>query len=61
MTNINYLIYVALKFIALKFIDSNKELFENESDEEFEIFTNYLDSHIYFESEKIQKIFENFY
>lgn len=58
--DINYLIYEALNQIAYKFINSNKELFENESDE-FEIYTNYMDSHIYFTSENIQEKFESFY
>lgn len=57
--NINYFIYEALSQIAYKFIDSNKELFENESDE-FEIYTNYIDSHIRFTSEKVQSEFERF-
>ena len=57
--NINYFIYEALSQIAYKFIDSNKELFENESDE-FEIYTNYIDSHIWFTSEKVQSEFERF-
>lgn len=58
--NINYFIYEALNSIASKFIESNPELFESESDE-FEIYTNYIDSHIYFTSEIVQSEFENFY
>lgn len=57
--NINYFIYETLSQIAYKFIDSNKELFEDESDE-FEIYTNYIDSHIRFTSEKVQSGFERF-
>jgi len=57
--NINYFIYESLSQIAYKFIDSNKELFEYESDE-FEIYTNYIDSHIRFTSEKVQSEFERF-
>ena len=57
--NINYFIYESLSQIAYKFIDSNKELFEYESDE-FEIYTNYIDSHIWFTSEKVQSEFERF-
>jgi len=59
-SDINYLIYEALTQIAYKFIESNKELFETES-EGFEIFTNYMDSHIWFESKKVQEKFESFY
>jgi len=55
--DINYFIYEALSQIANKFIESNMELFEYESDE-FEIYTNYMDSHIWFSSEKVQSEFE---
>lgn len=58
--DINYFIYEALSQIANKFIESNIELFEYESDE-FEIYTNYMDSHIWFSSEKVQSEFERFY
>lgn len=58
--DINYFIYEALSQIANKFIESNIELFEYESDE-FEIYTNYMDSHIYFISEIVQSEFERFY
>ena len=57
--DINYFIYEALSQIANKFIESNIELFEYESDE-FEIYTNYMDSHIWFNSEKVQSEFEKF-
>lgn len=60
ITDINYLIYEALSQIAYKFIEENPELFKTESDE-FEIFTNYMDSHIWFESETVQSEFERFY
>ena len=43
--DINYYIYEALSQIAYKFINSNKKLVKKESDE-FESYTNYLDSHI---------------
>ena len=58
--DINYYIYEALSQIAYKFINSNKKLFKKESDE-FEIYTNYLDSHIWFTSQKVQSKFERFY
>lgn len=58
--DINYFIYEALSQIANKFIESNIELFEYES-AEFEIYTNYMDSHIYFISEIVQSEFERFY
>ncbi len=58
--DINYFIYEALSQIANKFIELNIELFEYESDE-FEIYTNYMDSHIWFSSEKVQSEFERFY
>ena len=58
--DINYYIYEALSLIAYKFINSNKKLFKKESDE-FQIYTNYLDSHIYFTSQRVQYKFERFY
>ena len=58
--NINYFIYEALSQVAYRFIDSHKELFEIESDE-FEICTNYMDSHVWFVSEPVQAEFERFY
>jgi hypothetical protein len=58
--DINYYIYEALSQIAYKFINSNKKLFKKESDE-FEIYTNYLDSHIWFSSRRVQYKFERFY
>lgn len=57
---INLIIYEVLSTIAYKFISENSELFEIENDE-FEIYTNYMDSHIYFTSEKVQNEFEKFY
>lgn len=59
ITQINYLIYVALTMVAQKFIDGNQKLFEEKSNE-YEIFTNYLDSHVYFEDEEVQREFERF-
>lgn len=58
--DINYFIYEALTKIASKFIEENSELFETESNE-YEIYTNFFDSHIYFTSEIIQSEFERFY
>ena len=57
--DINMLIYEVLSTIAYKFISENSSLFEDENDE-FEIYTNYMDSHIYFTSEKVQDKFEKF-
>ena len=50
---INIIIYEVLSTIAYKFISENSKIFEDENDE-FEIYTNYMDSHIYFTSEKAQ-------
>lgn len=58
--NINNLIYEALTQIAYRFIESNSKLFEEHSDE-YEIFTNYMDSHIWFEDNEVQTEFEKFY
>jgi len=57
----NYIINETLSTIAYKFIEEYKELFSNEDDKEFEIFTNYMDSHIYFKCEYIQEKFEAYY
>lgn len=59
ITQINYLIYMALTMVAQKFIEENEKLFEDKSNE-FEIFTNYLDSHVYFEDEEVQREFERY-
>lgn len=58
--DINYFIYEALTQIVSKFIEENSELFETESNE-YEIYTNFFDSHIYFTSEIVQSEFERFY
>jgi len=60
MLDINLIIYEVLSTIAYKFISDNSELFEDENNE-FEIYTNYMDSHIYFTSKKAQNEFEKFY
>ena len=43
--------------VAQNFISENEELFEEYSSE-YQIFTNYLDSHIWFEDEKVQSKFD---
>lgn len=58
--DINTIIYEVLHTIASKFIANNSSLF-TENNDEFEIYTNYMDSHIYFTSEKVQNEFEKFY
>ena len=40
-------------------LNNFSKLFEDENDE-FEIFTNYMDSHIYFTSDIVQNEFEKF-
>ena len=60
VADINYYIYEALNQIAYKFIESNEELFEYDIEKEFEIYTNYTDSHIYFQDERIHSEFEKF-
>ena len=59
VTQINYLIYIALTMVAQKFIESHEELFEDKSDE-YTVYTNYLDSHVYFEDEEVQREFERY-
>jgi hypothetical protein len=57
----NYIMHETLSNIASNFIDENRELFENCENDEYEIFTNYMDSHIWFNNEDIQKKFEEYY
>jgi hypothetical protein len=45
--------------VAQKFIEEHEELFEEKSDE-YTIYTNYLDSHVYFEDEEVQREFERY-
>jgi len=59
-TDINYFIYEALSQIAYRFISSNKEFFKEYSDE-FEIYTNFMDSHIWFIDEEVQSKFEDYF
>ena len=62
------MIYEALDQIAQQFIEENEEEIShilkvedlnNEDNELYEIFTNYLDSNLRFKDEKIQELFEN--
>jgi hypothetical protein len=45
--------------VAQKFLDENEEILEE--NREFEIFTNYMDSHITFEDEVVQSKFEDYF
>lgn len=56
--NINTIIYEVFYKIATDFIAEHQELFEDNSDE-FEIFTNYMDSHLRFQSDVVQQQFES--
>lgn len=69
--NFNWIIYDVMTQIAEKFIEDNQEKIEKILDlwdstiydymnyhEIYEIFTNYIDSHIWFNDEKIQELFE---
>ncbi len=57
----NYIMYETLSTIAYKFLEEYKYLFPNENSKEFEIFTNYMDSYIWFNNEDIQRKFEEYY
>lgn len=54
----NTIVYEVFYKIATDFIAEHQELFEDNSDE-FEIFTNYMDSHLRFESDIVQQHFES--
>ncbi|HIP11155.1 MAG TPA: hypothetical protein EYG73_00415 [Arcobacter sp.] len=56
----NTIIYEVLNSIAHKFLEEHKEMFESK-EAEFEIYTNYMDSHIYFTDEFIQSEFEGYF
>ena len=56
----NLIIYETLTFVAHKFIDENSELFETHQND-FTIYCNYMDSHVYFEDEEIQNRFESYF
>ena len=43
--------------VANKFLDEHKEIFEK-YEKEFEIFTNFMDSHIWFTDEFVQSKYE---
>lgn len=45
--------------VAQQFIESHEELFEDRSDE-YEVYTNYLDSHVYFEDEEVQELYDKY-
>ena len=68
MVQINYLIYTALTLVASNFIKENEKLFKKYNDEH-QIYTNYLDSWIWWEEQgkkgigwiKIVKITVNLY
>ena len=55
----NIIIYETLTLIAYKFMDEHKELFESHQDD-FIIYTNYMDSHITFEDEEVQAKLEDY-
>ena len=70
--NINWIIYDVIFQIAEKFIQENQEQIEKildlwefwniydymSSHDIYEIFTNYIDSHLRFNDEKIQELFD---
>ena len=59
-TNINYFIYEALNQVAWKFIEENSTLCTDKNSE-FEIYTNYMDSHVNFTNEFVQSKFEDYF
>lgn len=71
--NINWIIYDVINKIAEKFIEENQEQIEKildlwefwnlydymSSHEIYEVYTNFIDSHLWFKDEEIQTLFEN--
>jgi len=56
----NTIIYETLSMVAHKFIEENKDLFSSHQDD-FTVYCNYMDSHIYFEDEEVQSKFEGYF
>lgn len=54
----NIIVYEVFYKIATDFIAEHEDLFEDNS-YEFEIFTNYMDSHLRFQSDVVQQQFES--
>jgi len=59
-TDFNMIMYEVLNEIAHKFIYDNQDLFESTSNE-FNIFCNRMDSHIYFKEDEVQCKFEGYF
>jgi hypothetical protein len=55
----NIIVYETLNMVAQKFLDEHEEILEE--NREFEIFTNYMDSHINFSDEDVQSKFEDYF
>lgn len=69
--NVNYIIFDIINKIAEKFIEKNQEEIEKILDlwdstiydymsyhEIYEVYTNYIDSHLRFKDEKLQELFD---
>lgn len=60
MPDINTLIYVALERVAGQFLDELPSRVRlNASTLEFTIFTNCMDSHLWFDDERVNAIYED--
>ena len=60
--DINYLIYEALDQVAQNFLTKYDEEFETDEEvREYEIFTNFMDSHVWFKNEDVQSKFEDYF
>jgi len=57
--NINSFIYIVLEKIKDKFLEEYKEEIEGIYNRKYTIYTNYMDSHLWFESEDLQTLYEN--
>lgn len=61
--NVNIFIYESFEQIKNQFLEENKEEIENKLnlniyDIEYEIYTNYLDSHLWFNNQEIDNLFQ---
>ena len=56
----NTIIYETLSQIAHKFIEDNQKIFKSHQDD-FNVYCNYMDSHIWFTDEEVQSKFEGYF
>ncbi len=56
---LTYLFMRLSRLIKNKFVENNLDEICKINNKNYEIFTNYMDSHLWFEDEQLQTLFEN--